>query len=106
MLTRRTRSSSISTNPPASAPVRSHRLAAIRSSTVSRSRWAFMSATTSPSLRTTLARSAMWCLAAVSSPVRWHTFTQPMTSPERSRSALASMRRSSSVPSLRERRVT
>ena len=59
VLTRRSVSSSMSTNPPASALVSSRRLAAMRSSTDSRSRWAFMSATTSPSLRTTRARSAM-----------------------------------------------
>ena len=105
MLTRRSRPSSMSTNPPASAPVSSHRLAAMRSSTASRSRWAVMSATTSPSLRTTRARCATWFLAACSAPVRWQTFTQPMTSPAGSRSALMSMRRSSRVPSLRARRV-
>ena len=58
-LTRRSWSPSISTNPPASARVSSRRLAAIRSSTGSRSSCAFMSATTSPSRRTTRARSAM-----------------------------------------------
>ena len=58
-LTSRSRSFSISTKPPASALVSSRRLAAIRSRTASRSSWAFMSATTSPSRRTTLARSAM-----------------------------------------------
>src|SRR5215469_6429658 len=47
----------------------------------------------------------MWFLAACSAPVRWQTFTQPMTSPAGSRSALMSMRRSSRAPSLQARRV-
>ncbi len=59
VLTSRSVSSSMSTKPPASALVSSRRLAAMRSSTDSRSRCAFMSATTSPSRRTTRARSAM-----------------------------------------------
>ncbi len=59
VLTSFSMSSSMITKPPASALVSSRRLAAMRSSTDSRSRWAFMSATTSPSLRTTRARSAM-----------------------------------------------
>ena len=59
MLTRRSRSFSMSTNPPASALVSSRRLAAIRSSTAGSSSCAFMSATTSPRRRTTRARSAM-----------------------------------------------
>ena len=58
-LTRRSLSSSMSTNPPASALVSSRRLAAIRSSTADSSSCAFMSATTSPSRRTTRARSAI-----------------------------------------------
>ena len=59
MLTRRSRSLSMSTNPPASALVSSRSAAAIRSSTADSSSCAFMSATTSPSRRTTRARSAM-----------------------------------------------
>ena len=96
----------MSTKPPASALVSSRRLAAIRSSTASRSRWAFMSATTSPSRRTTRARCGhrgAWPRRPRRS--RWHTFTQPSISPSRPVSALMSMRRSSRLPSLRARRV-
>ena len=59
VLTSLSTSSSMSTKPPASALVSSRRLAAMRSRTDSRSRCAFMSATTSPSRRTTRARSAI-----------------------------------------------
>ncbi len=105
MLTSLSLPSSIRTKPPASAVVSSRRLAAIRSSTASRSRWAFMSATTSPRRRITRARCAIWYFAASSSPSRWQTFTQPSISPSRPVSALMSIRRSIRLPSLQARRV-
>ena len=104
-LTSRSTLSSMITNPPASAPVSSRRLAAIRSSTECRSRCAFMSATTSPSRRTTWARSAMRCVAASSCRLRRSRFTDPITWPAGELSTLVSMRTSTRPPSLRARRV-